>query len=244
MHLHRSTRSPKPIELPCVDWICTPGLVAYQDAVQFMEARVSAIADGRASELVWLLEHPPIYTAGTGAKDYDLLNANRFPVVRTKRGGQFTYHGPGQRVIYVMLDVRKRTGDVRAYVGLLEHWVIATLASLGVIGETRQDRVGVWVPRPWLGDGCEDKIAAIGIRVRHWVSFHGISINVDPDLDHFSGIVPCGISAHGVTSLTDLGCRATMGDVDRALARNFKALIGRINPCDPPSDSAAVGTAN
>ncbi len=192
-----------------------------------MDARVAAIAEGRARELVWLLEHPPLYTSGTSARAGDLIEA-RFPVFQTGRGGQLTYHGPGQRVAYVMLDLRRRKPDVRAYVASLEAWIIRALASFGVAGETRADRVGVWVRRPDKGDGHEDKIAAIGVRIKRWVTLHGIAINVAPDLAHFSGIVPCGIAdaRYGVTSLADLGHAATMGDVDDALKAAFARVFG------------------
>jgi lipoyl(octanoyl) transferase len=200
-----------------IGWQIQPGLVAYPEAVRFMEQRVEAIAEGRAPELVWLVEHPPIYTAGTSAKDDDLLDA-RFPVFRAGRGGQFTYHGPGQRVAYVMLDLRRRHSDVRRFIRSLEEWLILTLARLGIEGERREGRVGIWVVRP---DGGEDKIAAIGVRVRHWVTFHGVALNVSPDLAHFDGIVPCGIRDHGVTSLAALGVRASMSDVGRELKYCF-----------------------
>jgi len=192
-----------------------------------MEARVAAIADGRAGELVWLLEHPPLYTAGTSARPQDLL-APRFPVHQTGRGGQFTYHGPGQRVAYAMLDLRTRGQDLRAYVAALEDWVIDALDHFNVRGESRDDRVGVWVRRPDKGPGAEDKIAAIGIRVRRWVAFHGISLNVDPDLEHFGGIVPCGIAdgRYGVTSLVDLGLPVTLADTDLALRAAFESVLG------------------
>ena len=182
----------------------------------------------RAPELVWLLEHPPLYTAGTSAKPEDLIEA-RFPVHQTGRGGQFTYHGPGQRVAYVMLDLNRRGPDVRRFVATLEEWIIRTLAAFNVRGERREDRIGVWVRRPDKGDGCEDKIAAIGIRVRKWVTLHGIALNVEPDLSHFSGIVPCGVSEqrYGVTSLADLGLPVTMAEVDMALRREFETLFGR-----------------
>ncbi len=209
-----------------VGWRVSDEPVAYPEALAFMEARAKAIADGEAGELIWLLEHPPLYTAGTSAKSVDLVAPDRFPVYTAGRGGQYTYHGPGQRVAYVMLDVRRRGADVRAFVHDLEAWLIDTLAAFDVIGETRSDRVGVWVRRPERGAGVEDKIAAIGIRLRRWISFHGISLNVAPDLEHFSGIVPCGVSAHGVTSLADLGIRAGMSDVDRALRAAFEQRFG------------------
>jgi lipoyl(octanoyl) transferase len=217
---------------PPVEWLATPGLTDYPHALAEMESRADAIAAGRAPERVWLLEHPPLYTAGTSAKDADLLDA-RFPVFRAGRGGQFTYHGPGQRVAYVMLDLKRRRPDVRAFVGALEAWLIDALKTLGVVGETRESRVGVWVARPDkpLGiDGslAEDKIAAIGVRVRRWASFHGVSLNVAPNLTHFQGIVPCGVGeAHyGVTSLGDLGRGASMADVDAALRQAFEARFG------------------
>ena len=215
-----------------VQWAVSKEPVDYLEAVRAMEARVDDIGGGRASELIWLLEHPAIYTAGTSARDDDLLAPQRFPVYRTGRGGQLTYHGPGQRVVYVMLDVKKRTGDVRKFVGLLEQWLITTLAQFGVIGETRTDRVGVWTLRPELGPMVEDKIAAVGIRIRRWVSFHGLSLNISPDLEHFSGIVPCGVSEHGVTSLADLGIDVTMQEVDAALAQTFEDLVGSIDRVD------------
>ncbi|MGR3493926.1 lipoyl(octanoyl) transferase LipB [Citreimonas sp.] len=218
-----------------VEWRVSDGLVAYETAVAEMEARAAAIADGRADECVWLLEHPPLYTAGTSASPADLRDPDRFPVHATKRGGQYTYHGPGQRVAYVMLDVGARGRDVRCFVRDLESWVIAALAEFNLVGHIRPGRVGVWIERPErprLPDGrlAEDKIAAIGIRLRRWVSFHGISINVEPDLSHFDGIVPCGITEHGVTSLVDLGLPVTMADVDVALRRGFDAVMG---PKDP-----------
>lgn len=195
------------------EWRIDDGLVDYAAAVEEMETRVEAIRAGTEPELVWLLQHPPIYTAGTSAKPEDLLDA-RFPVHRTGRGGQYTYHGPGQRVGYVMMDLKRRTPDVRAFVFALEDWLIRSLARFHVIGERREGRVGIWVDR---GGGREDKIAAIGVRVRHWVTFHGVALNVDPDLSHFGGIVPCGISGHGVTSLVDLGLPVAMEEVDLAL---------------------------
>lgn len=218
-----------------VEWHITPGLTDYRVAEAAMEARAAAIAEGRAAECVWLLEHPPLYTAGTSARDQDLLEA-RFPIHKTGRGGQFTYHGPGQRVAYVMLDLNRRGRDLRAFVAALEAWVIATLDAFNVTGERREDRVGVWVRRPDLAAGAEDKIAAIGIRVRRWVSFHGISLNVEPDLAHFGGIVPCGIAdtRYGVTSLVDLGLPVTMADADVALRRAFEAVFGPTVACDGP----------
>ena len=205
-----------------VVWEITEGLIPYQDAMARMDAHVDAIARGTEQERVWLLEHPPLYTAGTSANEDDLVERERFPVFKTGRGGQYTYHGPGQRVAYVMLDLKRRGGDVRAFVAALEQWVIDTLDQFNVKGERREDRVGVWVRR----GPREDKIAAIGIRVRHWVTFHGISINVEPDLTHFSGIVPCGIREHGVTSLVDLGLPVTMADLDVALKKTFAPIFG------------------
>jgi lipoyl(octanoyl) transferase len=213
-----------------VEWIVSDRPVGYEEAVRWMEARADAIAAGTAGEAIWLLEHPALYTAGTSARPEDLTDAHRFPVHSSKRGGQYTYHGPGQRVVYVMLDVGRRGRDVRCFVRDLEDWVIAALAEFGVRGEIRPGRVGVWVARPEkppLADGSqrEDKIAAIGIRLRRWVSFHGLSINLDPDLSHFDGIVPCGIRGHGVTSLVDLGLPVTMPDLDLALRRTFDATM-------------------
>ncbi|MBI2719109.1 MAG: lipoyl(octanoyl) transferase LipB [Rhizobiales bacterium] len=207
-----------------VAWEIAAQPVAYPDAVARMEREAETIARGEAPERVWLVEHPPLYTAGTSARDKDLIAPDRFPVYRSGRGGQFTYHGPGQRVAYVMLDLNHRGRDVRAYVTGLEQWLIDTLASFNVMAERREDRVGVWVRR---GER-EDKIAAIGIRVRRWVSFHGVSLNVDPDLSHFSGIVPCGISEHGVTSLVDLGLPVTMADADVALKVSFGKIFGPV----------------
>ena len=204
-----------------VEWKISDSPVAYPEALAEMEARAAAIAEGRASEQAWLLEHPPIYTAGTSAKDSDLIEA-RFPVYRTGRGGQFTYHGPGQRVGYAMLDLKTRTPDVRAYVRDLEQWLIETLAEFNVKGERREGRVGIWVRR----DNREDKIAALGVRIKRWVTFHGVALNVEPDLTHFAGIVPCGVRAHGVTSLADLGIPATLADVDVALRKSFRTIFG------------------
>ena len=204
-----------------VQWKTSDGLVPYPQAVAEMEARVAAITDGTAGELVWLLEHPPIYTAGTSAQESDLLDA-RFLVYRTGRGGQFTYHGPGQRVGYAMLDLKHRKPDVRAYVCDLEQWLIETLKQLGVKGERRRGRVGIWVVR---GER-EDKIAALGVRIKRWVTFHGVALNVAPDLSHFSGIVPCGVRAHGVTSIADLGIDVSMAEVDIALKGSFQKIFG------------------
>ncbi len=213
-----------------MEWKISDGLTDYQEAVAYMEARVAAIAAGEADECVWLLEHPPLYTAGTSARPEDLTDPDRFPVYESKRGGEYTYHGPGQRVAYVMLDLNKRGRDLRLFVKQLETWVIAALDEFNVKGEIRDGRVGVWVqrddkPLTITGQPAEDKIAAIGLRLRKWVSFHGISINVEPDLDHFSGIVPCGIREHGVTSLVDLGLPVTMADVDTALQKTFAEVF-------------------
>lgn len=210
-----------------VEWVVSPGRVDHPEAVAEMEARVAAIAEGRAPERVWLLEHPPLYTAGVSARDEDLLDA-RFPVHRTGRGGQFTYHGPGQRVAYVMLDLTARGRDVRAFVRGLEAWLIGALDSFGVEADVREGRVGVWVERKGPGWSREDKIAAIGVKVRKWVSFHGVSLNVEPDLLHFGGIVPCGISEHGVTSLVDLGVPASMDEADAALMASFQEVFGPV----------------
>ena len=209
-----------------VEWRVSDAPVPYEEAVAVMEERAAAIAAGEAPELVWLLEHPPLYTAGTSADERDLLTPDRFPVFKTGRGGQYTYHGPGQRVAYVMLDLKRRKPDVRAYVQDLERWLIAALERFNVKGEIREDRVGVWVRRPEKGPGREDKIAAIGVRLRRWVTFHGISLNVDPDLDHFTGIVPCGISQHGVTSLADLGHLVSIPEVDMVLRETFDEVFG------------------
>jgi lipoyl(octanoyl) transferase len=214
-----------------VEWRISDASVDYLDAVAAMEARAAAIADGKAGELVWLLEHPPLYTSGTSGKEADLL-APRFPLFATGRGGQVTYHGPGQRVAYVMLDLKRRRPDVRAYVAGLEQWIIRTLAAFNVRGERREDRVGVWVGRPDKGEGHEDKIAAIGVRLKRWVSLHGISINVEPDLAHFEAIVPCGVvdPRYGVTSLADLGHLASITDVDIALRQAFEEVFGPVEP--------------
>jgi lipoyl(octanoyl) transferase len=212
---------------PAVEWAIAEAPVAYPAAVAAMEERVAAIRAGGASEWVWLVEHPPLYTAGTSAKPTDLLDSGRFPVFQSGRGGQYTYHGPGQRVAYVMLDLTRRDQDLRKYVRTLEEWVIRTLASFNVRGERRDDRIGVWVGRPDQGIGREDKIAAVGIRIRRWVTFHGIALNVDPVLDHFSGIVPCGIRDRGVTSLIDLGIPVSMAEVDAVMRREFEGLFGK-----------------
>jgi lipoyl(octanoyl) transferase len=211
-------------------WAVSQGLVAYPEAVAAMEARAAAIAEGTAGEIIWLLEHPPLYTAGVSAKDGDLIEPDRFPVFRAGRGGQFTYHGPGQRVAYVMLDLSKRQRDVRAFVAALEAWIIGALARLQVTGEIREGRIGVWVARP----AREDKIAAVGVKLRRWVSFHGISLNVAPDLAHFSGIVPCGVTEHGVTSLADLGVAARMAEADAALRGSFEEVFGAVADALPP----------
>lgn len=213
------------------EWRVEQDLTGYQTALDFMEARAAAIRDGTAGELVWLVEHPPLYTAGTSARPEDLLEPDRFPVHAAGRGGEYTYHGPGQRVAYIMLDLKRRKEDVRLFVGALEEWIIGALARFNVKGERREDRVGVWVVRPERpplpnGRPAEDKIAAIGIRLRKWVSFHGIAINVEPDLTHFAGIVPCGIAGHGVTSLVDLGLPVTMADLDVALKQSFEDVFG------------------
>ncbi len=222
---------PQRADAPPVDWVVAEGLTDYEEALAFMEARVQAIRDGTANELVWLVEHPSLYTAGTSANSSDLLTPDSLPVFNTGRGGEYTYHGPGQRIAYVMLDLKRRREDVRAFVTALEQWIIESLAEFNVKGERREDRVGVWVTRPEkprLANGgmCEDKIAAIGIRLRRWVSFHGIAINVEPDLGYYAGIVPCGISEHGVTSLVDLGLPVTMGDMDVALGKAFETVFG------------------
>lgn len=211
---------------PLPEWLVAPGLTDYASALAVMEARVAAIHEGRAGELIWLVEHPPLYTAGTSARPADLLAPERFPVHYAGRGGQYTYHGPGQRVVYVMLDLNRRGRDVRAFVTRLEGWIIAALSDFAVTGHIREGRVGVWVERPdrpRRADGglAEDKIAAIGIKLRRWISFHGLAINVEPDLGHFDGIVPCGLQDFGVTSLVDLGLPVTMSDLDDALQRHF-----------------------
>lgn len=219
-----------------IEWAISPGLVEYEPAVAAMEARAATIAAGEACELVWLLEHPPLYTAGVSAKADDLLAPDRFPVFQTGRGGQFTYHGPGQRVAYIMLDLRERGRDVTRFVADLERWIIGALDTFNVKGEVREGRVGVWVERKSPGFAREDKIAAIGVRLRKWVSFHGIALNVEPDLDHFSGITPCGISApqFGVTSLVDLGLPVTMADADAALRTSFERVFGATQIALPP----------
>ena len=231
---------------PPVEWRIEPGLTPYPEAVAVMEKRAEAIRQGTSGELVWLVEHPPLYTAGTSAKSEDLVEPERFPVFAAGRGGEYTYHGPGQRVAYVMLDLKRRREDVRAFVAALEEWIIRTLAGFGVKGERREDRVGVWVvraDRPPMPDGspAEDKIAAIGIRLRRWVSFHGIAINLEPDLSHFSGIVPCGVADHGVTSLVDLGLPVTMTDLDLSLMNAFMDVFG---PAFVRADPLKAGPAS
>lgn len=223
-----------------VEWISSDGLIGYAEAVRFMEDRAAAIAHGEAAECIWLLEHPPLYTAGPLARPGDLKDPDRFPVIQTRRGGQYTYHGPGQRIVYVMLDVGARGRDLRRFVQQLESWVIATLAEFNVTGHIREGRVGVWVERddkPRMPDGskAEEKIAAIGIKMHRWISLHGLSINVEPDLGHFDGIVPCGISEHGVTSLVDLGLPVTMADLDLALGRGFDNVFGAAATSEPGS---------
>ena len=223
-----------------VAWQISERPVTYPDAVAAMESRAAAIAAGDAPELVWLLEHPPLYTSGTSGKATDLLDS-RFPLFATGRGGQVTYHGPGQRVAYAMLDLKRRRPDVRAFVAGLEEWIIRALAAFNVTGERREDRVGVWVRRPDKGPGHEDKIAAIGVRLRRWVSFHGISLNVEPDLNHFDAIVPCGVTdpRYGVTSLVDLGLPVTMADVDVALRQAFEEVFGPSELCLPETETMA-----
>jgi len=217
-----------------VGWAVSTDYVDYPAAVAAMEARATAIADGTAGELIWLLEHPPLYTAGVSAKGGDLIEPGRFPVFESGRGGQFTYHGPGQRVAYVMLDLTKRGRDVRAFVAALEAWIIDALAAFNVTGELRDGRVGVWVERKGPGWSREDKIAAIGVKLRKWVSFHGISLNVEPDLSHFSGIVPCGQTEHGVTSLVDLGLPVTLDEADAALRASFQRVFGAVEDTAAP----------
>lgn len=217
-----------------VGWAVSTQPVPYPAAVAAMEARATAIADGTAGELIWLLEHPPLYTAGVSAKPGDLIQPDRFPVFESGRGGQFTYHGPGQRVAYVMLDLTQRGRDVRAFVAALEAWIIDALAAFNVTGELREGRVGVWVERKGAGWSREDKIAAIGVKLRRWVSFHGISLNVEPDLSHFSGIVPCGQTEHGVTSLVDLGLPIAMDEADAALRASFAKIFGPVEDAEVP----------
>ena len=222
-------------DLQPAEWAVSPGRVGYAEAVAAMEARVEAIAAGQASELVWLLEHPPLYTAGVSSRPDDLLAPDRFPVFPTDRGGQFTYHGPGQRVAYLMLDLRARKRDVRGFVRALEAWLISALVAFNVEGEVREGRVGVWVRRVQAGGAPgEDKIAAIGVKLRRWVSFHGVSLNVEPELEHFAGIVPCGVSQHGVTSLVDLGLPVTLDEADAALKAAFVEVFGPVRQGSPP----------
>ena len=224
----------RPDAAPC-GWAVSNRPIGYLEAVEAMEARATAIAEGQAGELVWLLEHPPLYTAGVSAKPADLIAPDRFPVFKSQRGGQYTYHGPGQRVAYVMLDLRERGRDVRAFVTALEAWVIGALAHFNVEGQIRDGRIGVWVERREAGLPVrEDKIAAIGVKLRRWVSFHGISLNVEPDLSHFGGIVPCGITEHGVTSLVDLGRPVTLDDADAALRASFHQVFGPTEPAETP----------
>ena len=218
-----------------VEWRVEPGLQPYEDAVRGMEERVAAIRAGSADELAWLVEHPPLYTAGTSARKEDLLAPDRFPVHATGRGGEFTYHGPGQRVVYLMLDLASRGRDVRRFVRAVESWLIGALAEFGIEGERRGGRVGIWVERP----GGEAKIAAVGLRLRHWISYHGVSLNVAPDLSHYDGIVPCGIGEYGVTSLADLGVAASMEAVDDALLRRFAAVFG-----ERPKQPVPAGLTN
>ncbi len=222
-----------------IDWAVSDSLVDYLGAVAFMEARVGDIAAGHARELVWLLEHPSLYTAGTSAQDDELLMPDHLPVYRTGRGGQFTYHGPGQRIAYVMLDLKKRDNDVRKFVGDLQTWLIDTLKTFAIHGESRKDRIGVWVRHGHNGQS-EDKIAALGIRLRKWISFHGVSLNVYPDLDHFSGIIPCGISDYGVTSLHDLGHHVAMDDIDKALRNCFEKTFGHTQIIMPPFNEQSL----
>lgn len=218
--------------------------VDYDEAVAFMETRVAAIHDGEARECLWFLEHPPLYTAGTSADERDLVQPDRFPVYASKRGGEYTYHGPGQRVVYIMLDLRKRGKDVRCFVRQVENWVIKTLEDFNIHGHITDGRVGVWVSRPDKGPGREDKIAAIGMRIRRWVSFHGISINVEPELDHFGGIVPCGITDQGVTSMVDLGYPISMAELDGALLDNFEASFAGDPACAPTSSEQNIASAD
>ena len=234
-------QSSKPVE-----WRISSGLTSYAEALAFMEQRAEQIRAGTAAEMIWLIEHPSLYTAGTSANPADLIDAGRFPVYDAGRGGEYTYHGPGQRVAYVMLDLKRRREDVRAFVAALEEWIIRTLDSFNVKGERRCGRIGVWVSRPDkppLPDGStmEDKIAAIGIRLRKWVSFHGIAINVEPELDHFGGIVPCGIAGYGVTSLVDLGLPVTMDDLDLALKQAFVDVFGPVDDLQPETEGFSLG---
>src|SRR6516165_8369881 len=241
--------------LPAIDWRISDGLTSYEEALAEMTARAGAIARGDAPELVWLLEHAPLYTAGTSAQPDELIEA-RFPVHKVGRGGQFTYHGPGQRVGYVMLDLKRRAPDVRRFVATLEEWIIRALAHFNICGERRGDRVGVWVRRPDKGQGFEDKIAAIGVRVQRWVTLHGFALNVAPDLSHFAGIVPCGVSdaRYGVTSLAELGCSVSLSEADAALRAEFTPLFGAAaedqtlrrteNNSSPRRDATSSGVAS
>ena len=231
---------PGPAE--AAEWRVSDDPVGYRDAVVLMDSRAAAIAAGREPELVWLLEHPPLYTAGTSAKPAQVLDAH-FPIFESGRGGQMTYHGPGQRVAYVMLDLKRRGPDVRRFVASLEEWIIRTLAAFNVRGERREDRIGVWVRRPEKGDGFEDKIAAIGIRVSHWVTLHGMALNVEPDLTHFAGIVPCGVNEqrYGVTSLADLGIPISMPEVDMVLRREFETLFGAADQIVASTENTSPG---
>lgn len=221
-----------------IEWAVSDDLVAYPEAMRVMDQRARMIRAGHASELVWLLEHPPLYSAGTSAKPEDLIDPHRFAVFETGRGGQYTYHGPGQRIAYVMLDLKARGGDVRALIENLERWITATLATFNVKGQSRPGRIGIWVARPTLGEYREDKIAAIGLRVTQGVTTHGISLNVEPDLDHYSSIVPCGIRDHGVTSLADLGLLVTMADADVALRSSFELIFGPVRVGTVPDPMA------
>jgi lipoyl(octanoyl) transferase len=232
---------PTPVtDTDAIGWAVSRRTVDYPAALSAMEERTARIAIGEARQLVWLLEHPPLYTAGTSAREEDLIDAARFPVFPAGRGGQYTYHGPGQRVVYTMIDLRRRKADVRAFVTSLERWIILTLASFGITGEIRCGRVGVWVARERPGGlQEEDKIAAIGIRVRRWIAFHGFAVNVAPDLTHFAGIVPCGIAEHGVTSLRALGCDASLADVDAALRATFTEAMGEARLVEEPPPSGA-----
>jgi lipoyl(octanoyl) transferase len=230
-----------------VDWAISDRPVEYPFALDVMQNRAAAIRDNQSRELIWLLEHPPLYTGGTGAKNGDLLDGSTFPIYRTGRGGQFTYHGPGQRVIYVLLDLQSRGFDIRAFIMRLEHWIIGTLADFNVVGEARRDRVGIWVRRPSRDGMVEEKIAALGLRVSRGVSSHGLSLNVDPDLSHYQGIVPCGIRDHGVTSLADLGLPVTLYDVDVALRANFERTFGptrRVHGIAPEYGPAQNGSTS
>ncbi|HLL27894.1 MAG TPA: lipoyl(octanoyl) transferase LipB [Xanthobacteraceae bacterium] len=229
-----------PADARPVEWRLASSPVGYAEAVAAMEARATAIAAGEAPELVWLLEHPPLLTAGTGARSEDLAGTTRFPIHVTGRGGRLTYHGPGQRVAYAMLDLKRRGADVRRYVLALEEWIIRALAQFGVTGERRADRIGVWVKRPDKGEGCEDKIAALGIRVKRWVTLHGISLNVAPDLSHYAGILACGVAEQkwGVTSLNDLGVKASMQDVDAALRASFEEIFGPVRVIEEQHEPA------